>query len=268
MFSKEDDAFISQLSPTLRRSHSRNESSSSDNSPSSSERRLPRSLPSTPPAQDIDELRTRTFKKLKQYSIKPRVDDSLRLVSCAGSRESSRKEDERLKSDLLQVLISVPKGDRQDFRMPQTPESDTEKSDEIDLSPAFLSITITASEPISILLEEKLLPQLGKALYGEKSTDDALIPITFDLKELAYKTTGIVGGVAGRLSNHRGRQGSYVGDEDVSPTSGTTNGDSRITEISFLSTAKTGSVIVRASQLEQARAVLTLALEEANEDQQ
>lgn len=63
------------------------------------------------------------------------------------------------------------------------------------------------------------------------------------------ESTGIVCGVAGRLA----QAGSEVDELDWSPQSARTNGnEGGIVDISFLSTARAGTVIVKASQLELA----------------
>ena len=99
-----------------------------------------------------------------------------------------------------------------------------------------------------MLLEHRLLDRLGGSLLGAKSEDDALIPITLDIRELPLDATGIVCGVAGRLA-----QGSTT-TEQGSPI--TPDRPDEPIEISFLSTARAGTVIVRASQLEKALAAL------------
>jgi hypothetical protein len=69
-------------------------------------------------------------------------------------------------------------------------------------------------------------------LLGSK--DDILIPIVLDLRPLPIESTGIVCGVAGRL----------VG--------GTKLGLDNAVEMSYLSTAKSGTVTVSEAELERA----------------
>jgi hypothetical protein len=45
--------------------------------------------PSTPPPTNISELQTRTFTTLKRRNIIPTVDSDIRLVQCAGRRDSA-----------------------------------------------------------------------------------------------------------------------------------------------------------------------------------
>ena len=73
-------------------------------------------------------------------------------------------------------------------------------------------------------------------LLGSK--DDFLIPITLDLRELPLESTGIVCGVAGRL---------------VGGTAGLLESP---VEMSYLSTARAGTVMVAEDELARALAAL------------
>ena len=211
-------------------------------------------IPSTPPAKDIPELQLRTFTKLTRNDVNPVVDGNILLANCAGSREYNQANEERLRNDLLQVLLSTA--------VPTKPTTELGLDiPELDFGAKFLSLTITSGEPISILLEHRLLDRLGTSLLGAKSEDDALVPITLDLRELPLEATGIVCGVAGRLA-----QGNSDVEKElnVSPKSmGSGQGDP--IEISFLSTARAGTVIVRASQLEKALEALEYGMRRAGE---
>ncbi|KAK5940951.1 hypothetical protein PMZ80_006228 [Knufia obscura] len=245
VFSAEAEAYVSQLSPILQ--HNRNLSSPFHERPqtassSGSDGRPPSSpMPSTPPAKDIPELQIRTFTKLMKNKIEPAVDPNLRLVNCAGNRDHDEASTRQLKEDLIQVLLAS-----------NSPRPTTHKTvgltDDTDFSAKFLSMTLS-SEPISILMEERLLTQLGSTLLGTKGEEDVLVPIVLDLRALGWTATGIVGGVAGRLSQGAA---SFQLEE----------GDNEPVEISFLSSAKAGSVIVRAKQLGRALRALELGMEE------
>jgi len=100
----------------------------------------------------------------------------------------------------------------------------------------FLSLTLTDSDPASLLLEQSSTGAFGDVLLGSK--DDILVPITLDLRELPLEATGIVCGVAGRLAT------------------GTSRGEEGAVEIRFLSTAKAGTVIVAQEDLERAKKAL------------
>lgn len=248
----------------------------------------PTLTPTTPPAKDIPELQIRTFSRLKRNNIRPLVDSSVLLANCAGSREYNPTNDERLQNDLLQVLLAtaaLPPENRTSDVVGQGAPTATATATELDsdsglasgfgLGAKFLSLTITSAEPISVLLEHRLLDRLGPSLLGAKSGDDALVPITLDLRDLPLEATGIVCGVAGRLA-----QGSTDDDQEAhSPKTrlGATQkvgddalqsgpGPDESIEISFLSTARAGTVIVRATQLQQALDALEYGMKRVASD--
>lgn len=107
----------------------------------------------------------------------------------------------------------------------------------------FLSLTLTDTEPASLLLERRLVAEFGaEVLLGGK--EDILIPITLDLRELPLEATGIVCGVASKL----------VG--------GTAVHVLQAVEMSYLSTARAGTVIVEEREL--GRAMEALMVREGN----
>ncbi|KAF1962567.1 hypothetical protein CC80DRAFT_163240 [Byssothecium circinans] len=181
--------------------------------------------PGTPPPTTVSELQTRTFATLKRRSIHPAVDSCLRLVQCAGRKDSANgmhqngnrssmtsAADDALHLGLVKCLISFP-------------------------HPKFLSLTLTDTEPASLLLDHTLLPNFPQdILLGSK--DDYLIPIMLDLRELPMESTGIVCGVAGRLVGATSAQLE-------SPV-----------EMSYLSTARAGTVMVGEDELERALSAL------------
>jgi hypothetical protein len=188
-------------------------------------------LPGTPPPANIPELQTRTFATLKRRNIIPTVNPRIRLIQCAGkdpsrsgsssgggSSNGKRKSmtsaaDDALHIGLVKCLITPP-------------------------YPRFLSLTLTDTEPASLLLDHALLPNFAApdVLLGSK--DDFLIPITLDLRELPLESTGIVCGVAGRL---------------VGGTAGLLESP---VEMSYLSTARAGTVMVAEDELARALAAL------------
>ncbi|KIV86443.1 hypothetical protein PV11_02055 [Exophiala sideris] len=254
VFSQSADAFVSQLSPSSPAVGQGGRALNS-NSPLYFSESI--SAPSTPPAKDLPELQVRTFTKLKRSNINPLVDSEVRLASCAGSREVDSLRDEQLKSDLLQVLISTSTvsdvADGNGEKVPVTRGGISVNGnhsarapggaggDEMDFGAKFLSLTITAGEPISVLVEHRLLERLGQSLLGAKAEEDALIPITLDLRDLPLDATGIVCGVAGRLA-----QGDVEDDTEFSTDK------AEAIEISFLSTVRAGTVIVKANQFQKA----------------
>lgn len=106
--------------------------------------------------------------------------------------------------------------------------------------PRFLSLTLTDSEPASILLESGLVSNFGSgnALLGSK--DDYLIPISLDLEPLPFEATGIVCGVAGRLVGESERD--LMGAIDMR----------------YLSTARAGTVMVDEKDLNRTLEALQL----------
>ncbi|KAJ4346413.1 uncharacterized protein N0V89_010342 [Didymosphaeria variabile] len=211
-----EDQTSSYVNPSHPSHHSRKHSS-----PESFEVRPP----GTPPPATVSELQTRTFSTLKRRNIIPTVDSSLRLVHCAGRRDSANgmnegrnrssmtnAADDALHLGLIKCLISPP-------------------------YPKFLSLTLTDTEPASLLLDHSLSQNFAPdILLGSK--DDFLIPITLDLRDLPMESTGIICGVAGRL----------VG--------GTTAQLRSPVEMSYLSTARAGTVMVAEDELERALGAL------------
>jgi hypothetical protein len=103
--------------------------------------------------------------------------------------------------------------------------------------PKFLSLTLTDTESAALLLDHTLVSHFAQdTLLG--SRDEFLTPITLDLRDLPMESTGIVCGVAGRL----------VG--------GTTGQLEDPVEMSYLSTARAGTVMVAEEELERALAAL------------
>lgn len=107
--------------------------------------------------------------------------------------------------------------------------------------PKFLSVTLTRDESAGLLLEKQLLPNFDLAgsdnvLLG--ATEDYLIPIVLDLESLPMEASGIVCGVAGRL----------------------VEGPLRPIEMTYLSTAKAGTVMVDECDLDSAMKALRLGV--------
>lgn len=109
-------------------------------------------------------------------------------------------------------------------------------------TPRFFSLTLTAADSASLTLEKRLLslfPDGGEDILLGKDGPEQ-VPITLDLRELPLESTGIVCGVASRLvDGMRGRFGGGSG------------GSARF-EMSYLSTARAGHVVVFEDELEDA----------------
>jgi hypothetical protein len=100
--------------------------------------------------------------------------------------------------------------------------------------PRFLSVTLAKDDPPSLLLDKSLLDIFGDSLVGD--TEGELVPIFLDLSSLSYEATGIVCGVAGKLVADMESQGS--------------------SELSYLSTARAGAVILSTEQAVRALDIL------------
>ena len=186
----------------------------------SSNSSLEKLLPKTPPPTSVSELQTRTFATLRKRNIIPSVDPEIRLVQCAGHSQPSTSNSSSSESAFRLGLVKC-----------------------FATRPRFLSLTLTDSEEPALLLEQRLLQYFPPdTLLG--ATTDTIIPITLDLRDLPLESTGIVCGVAGRL----------VG---VTSTIAVPNGHgdrrgSAPVEMSYLSTARAGNVMVPEDELERA----------------
>ena len=172
--------------------------------------------PSTPPPRTVHQLQARVIDLLKRHNIGPRVDKDIRLIQCAGRRDNpnNRKSDEmKLQFGLVKCLAHTPR---------------------------FLSLTLTDSEPASILLESRLVSNFGSGNVLLGSKEDYLIPITLDLEPLPFEATGIVCGVAGKLVGESRRD--LMGAIDMR----------------YLSTARAGTVMVDEKDLDRTMEALQL----------
>lgn len=169
----------------------------------------------------------RTFKLLKKHNVIPNIEPDLRLIHCSGKdvwhvddysrparshnghhRESwVDKVDTKFYTSLILSLVSKPR---------------------------FLSVTLTAEDEPSLLLDKRLLDNFGDSLIGPTEAD--LTPIFLDLVDLPFEATGIVAGVAGKLVEE------MVMEQNA--------------ELSYLSTAKTGAVILSSEHAEKALEIL------------
>ena len=93
--------------------------------------------------------------------------------------------------------------------------------------PKFLSITLTQDDAPSLLLDKNLLCLFGNSIAGD--TEGDLVPIFLDLVDLPLESTGIVCGVAGKLADEM-----RVHDPAAEHSA----------ELSYLSTARAGAVIL------------------------
>ena len=169
--------------------------------------------PGTPPPATVSELQARTFTTLKRRNVVPTVDSNIRLVQCGARRDSQSNGSTNPAEDALHLgLVKC-------LISPPYPK--------------FLSLTLADGEPASLLVDHTLISNFtNDVLLGSK--DEYLVPITLDLRDLPTESTGIVCGVAGRL----------VGE--------TSEGFRKPVEMSYLSTARAGTVMVQEHELERA----------------
>lgn len=99
-----------------------------------------------------------------------------------------------------------------------------------------------------MLVDKSLLWLFGNSIAGDTSGD--LVPIFLDLGRLPLESTGIVCGVAGKLVDEMMMR--EHGDDVV---------DSQASELSYLSTARAGAVILCGEESESALKALTPLLE-------
>ncbi|KAF4556541.1 Hypothetical protein D9617_1g084190 [Elsinoe fawcettii] len=196
--------------------------------------------PTTPPATTIKEWQTRTFALLKRSSIHPVLDTTLRLVSAAAHR-ADKNTQARLTHYITSCLISSP-------------------------PPRFLSLTLSDTESLSLTLDRDLLrifpgdPGLGfggaLGAGGEVLllSDEVTVPITLDLRGLPDESTGIVCGVAGRLLEgmYDGERKGYLNGHGGEGQGRWDRGVGMGFNMSYLSTAKAGNVIVREDEVGEA----------------
>lgn len=137
----------------------------------------------------------------------------------------------------------------------------------------FLSVTLTDSEPASIVMERSLLANFESVDDGRErvligSTDDVMVGIMLDLRSVPMARSGIVCGIAGALVGDKKQSGqdegtpeheSGVGDTGAVAGGGGGNKGEEPTsvEMSYLSTAMAGTVMVAEEELERAVRALT-----------
>lgn len=216
-------------------------------------------MPTTPPPSDAGELQLKTFETLKRRNVVPFVEPGLRLVHCSGREKTSIHgggggEGGRGHGH----SISMSSGNGAGYGGGDS-GGDTNGSggyptrrrrnswiDTVDTKlytsiisalvsqPRFLSVTLAQDDPPSLLLDKALVDMFGDSLVGP--TEGTLVPIFLDLVNLPFEATGIVSGVAGRLVKEMPMAESA--------------------ELSYLSTARAGAVILSCEQAVTALGIL------------
>ena len=207
------------------------------------------SVPTTPPPSDAGELQLKTFETLKRRNVVPFVEPGLRLVHCSGREKTSIHgggggEGGRGHGHSNSMTGGENGDTNGSGRYPRRRRNswidtvDTKLYTSIISAlvsqPRFLSVTLAQDDPPSLLLDKALVDLFGDSLVGP--TEGTLVPIFLDLVNLPFEATGIVSGVAGRL----------VKDMPMTESA----------ELSYLSTARAGAVILSCEQAVTALGIL------------
>lgn len=203
------------------------------------------SPPGTPPPSNNDELQSRTFRLLQKRSVAPYVDDGLELVQCSGREISQHGDAYGHRSSLGRYHHASSAEARNASWIDKVdPKLYTSIISVLVSQPRFVSVTLAQDDPPSLLLDKTLLDMFSDSLVGD--TDNILVPIFLDLVNLPSEVTGIVCGVSGRL----------VDDMSMTATS----------ELSYLSTARAGIVIMPEALSTRALSILRPLLEQQQND--
>lgn len=217
-FDKDESAFVSPSAM----SHVRGKSSNSE-------------PPSTPPPSTVAELQVRAFDLLKKRNVVPYISPYLSLVQCSGRNPSHLVDYGRRPK--LSRQASGNGHHRRSWLDNVDTKLYTSLISVLANQPRFLSITLAQEDPPSLLLDREYLGVFGDSLVGD--TEGDLVPIFLDLVNLPLEATGIVSGVAGRL----------IAEMDMEETGVSS-------ELSYLSTARAGAVILSSQQAMKALEVL------------
>lgn len=219
-------------------SHARGLSQESDVPPStpppSTVAELQGSSPSSPPFSSrfchvpmlMGVAVVRTFKLLKKHNVLPNVEPDLRLIHCSG-KDLSLNDDY---SGHERSYAANGGGRRKSWVDKVDTKFYTSLIAALVRQPRFLSVTLTEEDEPSLLLDKCLLETFGDSLIGPTEAD--LTPILLDLVDLPFEATGIVAGVAGKLVQE------MLFEQNA--------------ELSYLSTAKTGAVILSSEHADKA----------------
>ncbi|KAB5545566.1 ACT domain-containing protein [Coniochaeta sp. 2T2.1] len=223
VFSEDESSFKSPGQIQHNRGHSAGSSSHSDHPP-----------PSTPPPTNVADLQVRAFETLKKRDVVPYIVPDLQLIQCSG-RENPRKSGYgHQRPGLSRTMTGNGHNNPPSWVDTVDTKLYTALVSALVSQPQFLSITLAQDDAPSLLLDRNLLPVFGDSLVGD--TEGNLVPIFLDLVSLPFEATGIVSGVAGKL----------VQEMQISESA----------ELSYLSTARAGAVILSAEQSRRALEIL------------
>ncbi|KAI1433368.1 ACT domain-containing protein [Xylaria sp. CBS 124048] len=200
--------------------------------------------PPTPPPSSVAELQKRTFELLKKRDVVPYVCDGLSLVQCSGRDVSELMDSHARPSARRDGNSNNGTAPRASWLDNMDTKLYTSLIAVLAVQPKFLSITLAQEDAPSLLLDKSLLGVFGDALVGD--TEGDLVPIFLDLACLPLEATGIVSGVAGKLVDEMRMIETGVS-----------------AELSYLSTARAGAVILSHEQSMKALEVLQPLLEKS-----
>lgn len=205
-FSADDSAYVAPTSFSSTRS--RGPSASSDPPPS-------------PPPSNVSELQARAFSQLRKRNVVPFIEPGLHLVQCSG-KEIPRR------NGYASPPNGAAGGHHENAWLDNIdPKLYVGLVSALVQQPKFLSLTLAQDDAPSLLIDKSLLWLFGNSIAGD--IDGDLVPIFLDLEDLPLESTGIVCGVAGKLVDEM-----Y---DDGMP-------ESHASELSYLSTARAGAVIL------------------------
>jgi ACT domain len=190
-------------------------------------------LPSAESSAEND-VQTRAFDTLKKSSVLPMVLDGLHLVHCSG------KELDPITDEVYDTRHTAGRHTNGHSPRKKTwvdtvdPKLYACLTSALVADPKFISVTLAQGDPPSLLLDKSLLSLFADSIIGD--TEDKQVPIFLDLVKLPVEIIGIVCGVAGRL----------VRDMQMAASA----------ELSYLSTARAGVVILPEEQAGKALDIL------------
>lgn len=225
-FAEEESSYRSQ-----QQQHSRGPSHSSTNGHGKSN-----SESSLPQPTNAAELQARTFETLRKRNVVPYIIADLQLIQCSGRERNPLGVNPYSQHRPSLLRTHTWNGHRGSNSWLDTIDTKlyTGLVAALVAPPRFLSITLAQDDAPSLLMDKSLLPIFGDSLVGDLK--GSLVPIFLDLVNLPFEATGIVSGVAGRLVQEMQIKASA--------------------ELSYLSTARAGAVILSSEQSKRALTVL------------
>ena len=193
--------------------------------------------PSTPPPSSVVELQERTFRLLSRRNVVPFIKEGLYLAQCSGKEldSNSNYSSRPISNDSNEAPAHSA------WLQKVEPNLYLSIVAALAIQPRFLSVTLTKDDAPSLLIDKALLYLFGNFIAGD--TDCDLVPIFLDLSNLPLESTGIVCGVAGRLVDQT---------RSLDPDGG---------ELSYLSTARAGVVILPSERSEASLKALVPVLD-------